>query len=199
MARIRYSKTELKRQRDLLLNYTRFLPMLRLKKQQLQSELKIADNQQKILEKEFNDSLVKFEKWAELLDAYPDIPRLLNVTLDIVDYNVAGVRVPKIRSVSFKESDYDLFEMPPWVDLILVELKYMKRLKEELKMHERQREILSEELKIINRRVNLFEKVRIPQTGEIIRVIKIYLDEQQKATVIRGKKCKEIVRKRKSL
>jgi V/A-type H+/Na+-transporting ATPase subunit D len=197
MARIRYNKTELKRQRDLLDNYTRFLPMLRMKKQRLQLELRMIDNQQDLLEKEFNDFLDKFEKWAELLDAFPDAIKFLNVTLNIIDHNVAGVRVPKIRSVEFKESDYDLFETPPWVDLILVELKHMKKLKEEIKICERQREILSEELKIVSRRVNLFEKVRIPQTVETIRIINIYLEERQKETVIRSKKCKEIVNKRK--
>lgn len=196
MIRIQYSKTELKGQRDLLITYSRFLPILNLKKRQLQLELRITNDQQRMVEGEFYGSLVEFEKWAEFLDAHPDIIKLLRIKMDIIDQNVAGVRVPKIKSVEFEEDDYDLFETPPWVDLALTELKHMKRLKEELRVCKKQKEILSEELKIVNRRINLFEKVRIPQTEEIIRVIKIYLDEEQTANVIRGKKCKEILRRK---
>jgi V/A-type H+/Na+-transporting ATPase subunit D len=196
MARIRYSKTELKRQRDLLFTYTRFLPILNLKKKQLQLELRITDDKQRMVEGELYDSLVAFEKWAELLDARADITKLLKIKMDIINQNITGVRVPKIKSVEFEEDDYDLFETPPWVDLVLTELKHMKRLKEELRVCKKQKEILSEELKIVNRRINLFEKVRIPQTEEVIRVIKIYIDEEQTANVIRGKKCKEILRKK---
>lgn len=196
MTRIRYNKTALKRQRDLLLTYTRFLPILHLKKKQLQVELKLADDQHIMVEDEYNNTLAEFEKWAEFLDARPDIPKLLRIKMDITDQNIAGVRVPEIKSIVFEESDYDLFDTPPWVDLILTELKHMKRLMEELRIYRIQKEILSEELKIVNRRINLFEKVRIPQTEENIRVIKIYLDEEQTANVIRGKKCKEILKRK---
>lgn len=196
MTRIRYSKTELKRQRDLLITYTRFLPILHLKKQQLQLELRNTDSGQEIVEKELHDSFVAFEKWADLLDASPDIPKLLRMKVDIIDRNVAGVRVPEMKAIEFTVDEYDLFETPPWVEIALNELKRMKRLKEELSIYKKQKEILSEELKVVNRRINLFEKVRIPRTEGIIRIIKIYLDEEQTATVIRGKKCKEILKRR---
>ncbi|MGQ3684470.1 MAG: V-type ATP synthase subunit D [Candidatus Loosdrechtia sp.] len=199
MARIRYNKTELKRQRDMLDNYTRFLPLLRMKKQQLQLEMRMIENQQALLEKELNKLLGKFERWAELLNARPNITGFLSLALEITDYNIAGVKIPKIKSVIFKEREYDLFEMPPWVELVLTELKNMKKVKEEFKICEKQKEILAEELKIVSRRVNLFEKVFIPKTADAIRLINIYLEERQKETVIRSKKCKEIVNKRKRL
>lgn len=196
MARVQYSKTELKRQRDLLQTFTRFLPILNLKKKQLQSELRIVDNQQKMEEKKLEDSFALFEKWAEYLDSYPDIIKLFKTKMNIIDQNIAGVRMPKIKSFVFEENNYDLFETPPWVDLALSELKCMKRLTEEIRVYKKQKEILSGELMIVTRRINLFEKVRIPQTEEIIRVIKIYLDEEQTASVIRGKKCKEILKRK---
>ena len=40
MGRIKHTKTELKAQREALRRYERFLPMLQLKKQQLQMELR---------------------------------------------------------------------------------------------------------------------------------------------------------------
>jgi V/A-type H+-transporting ATPase subunit D len=43
--------------------------------------------------------------------------------------------------------------------------------------------------------VNLFEKVKIPEAKENIRVIKIYLGDQQIAAVVRGKIAKNKIRR----
>ena len=54
----------------------------------------------------------------------------------------------------------------------------------------RQAELLGEELRITSQRVNLFEKVKIPETRENIRMIQIYLGDEQTAAVVRGKIAK---------
>jgi V/A-type H+-transporting ATPase subunit D len=41
--------------------------------------------------------------------------------------------------------------------------------------------------------VNLFEKVKIPETKENIRMIRIYLGDQQTAAVVRGKIAKAAI------
>ena len=51
--------------------------------------------------------------------------------------------------------------------------------------------LLSEELRVTTQRVNLFEKVKIPEAQENIRVIGIYLQDQQTAAVVRGKIAKK--------
>jgi V/A-type H+/Na+-transporting ATPase subunit D len=50
---------------------------------------------------------------------------------------------------------------------------------------------LSEELRITNQRVNLFEKVKIPECSENIRRIRIYLGDQQASAVGRSKIAKK--------
>ena len=50
--------------------------------------------------------------------------------------------------------------------------------------------IVQEELRQTSQRVNLFEKVKIPQCKEAIRVIKIALGDEQTAAVTRGKIAK---------
>ena len=50
--------------------------------------------------------------------------------------------------------------------------------------------LLGEELRITTQRVNLFEKVKIPDTKENIRLIQIYMGDQQTAAVVRGKMAK---------
>ena len=51
--------------------------------------------------------------------------------------------------------------------------------------------MLSRELRTATQRVNLFEKVKIPETREIIKKISIYLGDQQTSEVVRGKIAKK--------
>ena len=67
MAKIKFTKGELKRQRDALSQYQRYLPTLQLKKQQLQIEI---IRQVSILEekKQLRDKKrIAIEEWAGLL------------------------------------------------------------------------------------------------------------------------------------
>ena len=50
--------------------------------------------------------------------------------------------------------------------------------------------ILSKELRTTSQRVNLFEKVKIPEAKENIRVINIFLGDQQTSGVARSKLAK---------
>jgi V/A-type H+-transporting ATPase subunit D len=43
--------------------------------------------------------------------------------------------------------------------------------------------------------VNLFEKVKIPESNELIRMIRIFLGDQQTAAVVRGKISKSKILK----
>ena len=52
-------------------------------------------------------------------------------------------------------------------------------------------ELLEKELRSTSQRVNLFEKVKIPEAKENIRIIGVYLGDQQTAAVVRGKISKK--------
>ena len=60
-------------------------------------------------------------------------------------------------------------------------------------VYEEQRRLVQEELQTTSQRVNLFEKVKIPECKEAIRVIKIALGDEQTAAVTRGKIAKSRV------
>jgi V/A-type H+-transporting ATPase subunit D len=53
-----------------------------------------------------------------------------------------------------------------------------------------QHRLLAAELRTTNQRVNLFEKVKIPEAVENIRVIRIFLGDQMTAAVARSKIAK---------
>ena len=58
---------------------------------------------------------------------------------------------------------------------------------------------MKEHIRITNQIVNLFEKIKIPQAKENIRVIQIYLGELQTAEVVRGKIAKGKLERKKEV
>ena len=189
--KIKFTQGELKRQRDAQRQYERYLPTLQLKKQQLQLEIL---HQQSALRKRKN-SLSEREKsaeeWSGLLIEVPDIRHwLITEKIITAKKNIAGVDVPIFERMDFKPAEYDLFLTPLWVDAGLESLRNMVSLQEEIAIIEKGIFILKHELRITTQRVNLFEKVKIPEAKEAIRLIKIYIGDQMTNAVGRSKIAK---------
>jgi V/A-type H+/Na+-transporting ATPase subunit D len=105
--------------------------------------------------------------------------------------NIAGVEIPVFKGAKFDLLPYDLFTTPLWVDSALARLSDMMLLDLEIQVMEEQARRLRYELRVTTQRVNLFEKVKIPEASENIRKIGIYLGDQQTAQVVRGKIAKK--------
>jgi V/A-type H+/Na+-transporting ATPase subunit D len=193
MPKIKLTKGELKRKRDALKQYNRYLPTLQLKKQQLQIEiLRVAAALQDKRSRE-SVALHSAEVWAGLLsDPSVDIKPWVKPLETISDArNIAGVDIPVFRSVRFSETEYDLFLTPLWVDAGIEALRAITSLREEIKVLQKSIAILRQDLRTTTQRVNLFEKVKIPEAEEAIRVIKIYIGDQMANAVGRSKMAKE--------
>ena len=104
--------------------------------------------------------------------------------------NIAGVSVPVFESVTFPEAAYSVFGTPPWVDQTLADLRERNRYLAELEIVERKLNLLEAALKKVMQRVNLFEKIIIPEARENIRSIRIALGDQMGAAVARAKIAK---------
>ena len=107
------------------------------------------------------------------------------------DHTIAGVIVPVFEKLTFEEISYDVADYPLWVDTAVVTLREIARLDALVKTLRTQVELLERELRSTAQRVNLFEKVKIPEARENIRVIGIYLGDQQTSAVVRGKIAKK--------
>jgi len=190
--KIKLTKGELKRQRDALRQYERYLPTLQLKKQQLQLEILqqlVALTEKKGLAGRKKETVLA---WAGLFSEDSGRIKQWISPLNIAtrEKNVAGVNVPVFEKMDFPESDYDLFEVPLWVDYAVDALRQIIALDKEIEVLEKGIAILKHELRITTQRVNLFEKVKIPETKEAIRVIKIYIGDQMSNAVGRSKIAK---------
>jgi len=190
--KIKFTKGELKRQRDSLQQFEHYLPILQLKKKQLQLELQHVHERLRVKKEEiiFQKELIK--KWSGLLnEADEHFKEWIKPKKVIVGTsNIAGIDIPVLEKVEFEELEYDLFIVPLWVDIAIDRLRaFVVRLEEE-RILKRQADILADELRITTQRVNLFEKVKIPEAKENIRVIKIYLGDQDTNAVGRSKMAK---------
>ncbi len=191
MAKIKHTKNELKAQNEALRRFRRFLPMLQLKKQQLQGEIQLIDFRIDEKQAAFDTAMQGLRQWVALLSE--PVPEELMVTLRQIETdtgNIAGVAIPVLQSISLNRVEPDLFTTPPWLDDAQDVMDILIRLRAETGILHEQRRLISEELRTTAQRVNLFEKVKIPECRENIRTIKIYLGDEQTAAVARGKLAK---------
>ena len=191
--KVKKTRPELLRRRRSLAMFKRFLPTLQLKKQQIQMEIIKVNVQVKKFQDEVGEILKHIESWVLLFsESIPGpITRLVEVA-DVVmgTKNVAGSDLPTLVSVNYLVKPYSRFAAPPWVDKGLEKVKELLKIREQLKILLLQQQMLKKELRKVTQRVNLFEKVMIPQAQEDIRVIRIALAEEQTAAVGRGKIAK---------
>lgn len=192
MAKIKLTKGELKRQRDALRQYERYLPTLQLKKQQLQMEILAQLSNLEERELRETEKRQTIEIWAGLLKEQPvDIKRWIAPKQIICGAkNIAGVDLAVFERIEFDFPEYDLFITPLWLDTGIETLRELVSLREEIKVIEKGVETLRYELRITTQRVNLFEKVKIPEAQENIRLIKIYVGDQMSNAVGRSKIAK---------
>ncbi|OGH56236.1 MAG: V-type ATP synthase subunit D [Candidatus Lindowbacteria bacterium RIFCSPLOWO2_12_FULL_62_27] len=191
MAKVKFTKNELKAQRDAFALYRRFLPTLQLKKKQLLSEMKQVEA--KIDEKKSEERRVRAEMdaWVKLFSepVPPEhFPRIKEIRKG--ESNVAGVNIPVLKEVIFSVDRRDLFATPAWIDDAAKALEALARMRIEQGILAEQARLISEELTATTQRVNLFEKVKIPECRKNIRLIQIFLGDQQTAGVARAKIAK---------
>lgn len=192
MAKFKLTKTELKAQSDALRRFQRFLPMLQLKKQQLQGE--IAGISAKAEATRVAEDAVRadLEHWVGLIATESELlAGLVRVkSVNTGTANVAGVAIPTFASIDTEVKEVDSWSTPAWIDAAVDTTTKVLSLQCERAIYEEQRRRIAEELQQTSQRVNLFEKVKIPECKEAIRVIKIALGDEQTAAVTRGKIAK---------
>ncbi len=189
MAKIKLTKNELKVQKDALKMYRRYLPTLTLKKQQLQAEIRTIEAKAIAVRKEKRDLEKDFDSWIAVFsekEAFPDgIITVSNIRKG--QGNIAGVAIPTFEGADFSRGDYDLYVTPLWVDIAANHMEKAMSLDLEAEVLDEQVRLLEAELRSTSQRVNLFEKVKIPETQENIKKISIYMADQQVSAVVRSK------------
>jgi V/A-type H+/Na+-transporting ATPase subunit D len=193
MAKIKLTKNEQKTQKDALKMFQRYLPTLTLKKQQLQTEIRTIDAKAKQVRKEREQLEKEFEQWISVFgeeEAFkPGMVTVKNIRKGTG--NIAGVTIPVYEGADFSRGDYDLYETPLWIDMAADRMEKALSLDLEADVLDEQVRLLSKELRTTTQRVNLFEKVKIPETKKNIKKISVFLGDEQVAAVVRSKISKK--------
>ena len=107
------------------------------------------------------------------------------------ELNIAGITVPTFEGVDFKPVQIDLLATDWYVDDAIVAVKTAVEIREAKRVLEERCALLNAELVSTSQRVNLFEKVKIPECKENIRRIGIMLGDANTSAVARCKIAKK--------
>ena len=198
MAKVVLSKSGLQKERENLKLYRKVLPSLDLKRRQLLGEQKKAERELEAMEDKFTSFPGQVAKELPMLAAdVVDLEGMVRVREFRTGIeNVVGVKLPVLEEVDFETEEYSFLGKPHWVDLAIKRLRDYAELKARHDISRDRVEILRKAARKITQRVNLFEKILIPQAEGNIKRIQIYLADAERAAVVQSKIAKSKGRKR---
>jgi len=191
--KIKLTRPELKRQRDSLGRFQRYLPMLKLKQQQLQVSMRETSQQLREAEQVAADRRRAFSRYEAILAYSSGLNvRTMAAPAEVKTSraNIAGVTIPVFDSAVFPPAEYSLFSTPAWVDQALADLRQVNEAEARCEILREQYRLLGKALTKIIQRVNLFERIKIPEAKSAIHVIRIHLGDEMTAAVGRAKIAK---------
>lgn len=197
---VKFTKNEINRLQKKLLQLKKYLPTLQLKKMLLQAEVNKAKEEIVRNERLYKEEILTFETSVRLLSdpSAIEIKKQVRIEKKDVRYdNVAGIEVPTLKSVKFAETKKVDMYQPFWHDDMIDHLRCAKKAYLKWKLSKEKKDLLTEELRGVSIRVNLFEKRLIPRTESDIGKIKVFLGDQDLAAVSLSKLAKTKLEKRK--
>jgi V/A-type H+-transporting ATPase subunit D len=179
----------------------KYLPTLQLKKSLLQQQITITQIEKAKLKDKMHKEQEEIKRFSSLLICREDYDPFYYAEVRHLEKsyeNIAGVELPQFEKIVFQQADYLLFDTPVWLDQAIIQLRKLVDTKERISVLREKQRALRKELKEVSIRVNLFEKMLIPQTKDNIRVIKVFLEDQQLAAVSQAKVAKMKIEKKKA-
>jgi V/A-type H+/Na+-transporting ATPase subunit D len=192
MATIALSKSSLQQQRDKLRLFERFLPSLELKRQQLTAEYKKATQVLAEAEQGADQASRSLIALLPILGSSSmKLSGLVRIRrIDIAEEDVLGLRLPTLRAVEFDAADYSLLATPFWLDDLVTCLKDVATYRLRLQVYRERVARMQGAVRRVTQRVNLFEKVLIPNAKQNIARIQIFLSDVERAAVVTSKIAK---------
>jgi V/A-type H+-transporting ATPase subunit D len=104
MAKLKLTKNELKKQKDDLKRFNRYLPTLILKKQQLQMEIQKVEHAHQEKEKQLNRIRESVSHWVDVFGEDIRVEEYVKMAAVNIEHgNVAGIDIPIFKSIEFQE------------------------------------------------------------------------------------------------
>ncbi len=189
--RFQYNKTSLQSLFKQLKVRIMALPILKNKESALRIEVKHAKNIAEEFNKELLAILNRYNEGARLWAEFD--PGLLMIKEINVKYiKIAGIKIPEFENVTFGIKPFSLFENPNWFPEGIKILKELVTVLIKRDLSLKKMELLDSVRKKTTQKVNLYEKVQIPDYEDAIRRIKRFLEDEENLS----KSAQKIIKKR---
>ncbi|MFO8235077.1 MAG: V-type ATP synthase subunit D [Bacteroidales bacterium] len=189
--KFQYNKISQQRLQKQLNIRLRALPTLQSKEAALRVEVKKAKDRMNELEKELNSKLDEYNNVMRLWTEFEtDLVTVREVKMS--SKKIAGTMTPVLDEVIFDIKDFSLFNKPGWFLKGVELLKSLTEIAIEREVFRKKMELLEYARKKTTQKVNLYEKVQIPEYQNAILKIKRFLEDQENLS----KASQKIVKKR---
>ncbi len=153
------------------------LPTLQAKEAALRNEVKAVKQAMKDIEDEIKKRLATLSDVDKLWCEFPDLISIAEVKVG--RKSIAGVKTPYLEEVIFDEIPFSLHARPNWFLSGVEILKSLLDLRLKLKILSQKYDLLDYARKKTTQKVNLYEKVQIPEYNEAVLKIKRYLEDEE--------------------
>lgn len=152
------------------------LPTLKSKEAALRTTVKKEKYCLADLDAEYNKLVEKLDNSIALWGEFPLSLFVLNqVKTDVK--KIAGIKTPELNQIDYKIGQFSRFNNPAWLSEGINILKGVTEMLTKIEIERKKIEILEYARKKTTQKVNLYEKVQIPQYSEAILKIKRYLED----------------------
>lgn len=189
--KFQYNKISQQRLKKQLSIRLRALPTLQSKEAALRVEVKKAKDKMKELDEKLNEQLEEYSNMSRLWTEF-DQSLVTVKEVKTSSKKIAGTETPVLEDVVFDIKDFSLFNKPGWFLKGVELLESLTKIAIEKEIFRKKMELLDFARKKTTQKVNLYEKVQIPEYQSAIAKIKSFLEDQENLS----KSAQKIVKKR---
>ncbi len=175
--KFQFNKTAMQKLKKDLKIREKALPTLKAKETALRVEVKKARDALKLAKRSFETQRNKMSEFSNLWGEFPEDLLLVD---DVVLHfkKIAGVKIPLLEEVKYTFGRESLFGLPAWTATGVELLKESSKLEIEITIAEQKLAVLEYARKKTTQKVNLYEKVQIPEHNEALLKIKRFMEDQ---------------------
>lgn len=187
--KFQYNKTALQNLRRQLSIREKALPTLKSKEAALRLEVRKITAEIDLLKEEYEMIIKENQNYNGFWTEFPQIVKIRNIISE--QKNIAGVKVAILSDIDFAIEQISLFNMPSWIRLAISMFERLMTIQIRIEMTEARLNALAYARKKTTQKVNLYEKVQIPEYRTAIIKIKRYMEDEDNLSKSSQKIVKE--------
>lgn len=187
--KFQYNKTALQNLRRQLSIREKALPTLKSKEAALRLEVRKITAEIELLKEEYQKLVKENQNYNGFWTDFPEIVKIKKINSELK--NIAGVKVSILSDIDFAIENVSLFNMPSWIRLAISMFERLMTIQVKIEMTEARLNALAYARKKTTQKVNLYEKVQIPEYKTAIIKIKRYMEDEDNLSKSSQKIVKE--------